>query len=292
MVKIAKNKRLSIVIVVLAILLAVSSAALAGTVIIRHFSHPDNASVVIPDNIIAPDSHNSSATESGSLVPTGLLNSTSGDTNSPDSLDQSETSRVSVNAPESAESETTEAASLNGTKASVLTLHNKQPEDNRPFQTDNMFPGDCETKYYCIRASYKDNIIVRCRTDIRPGYEKLAEVLKVKIRLLGTDEILYDGLMRDMPKSLDHALYTNESTQSELYYEITAYLSTSVGNEYMDKDLIADFRWWVEETDHLDSPQTGDTSNIYLWSCLAAGSLVFLLILLRKRRKEAANEAE
>lgn len=73
-----------------------------------------------------------------------------------------------------------------------------------------------------------------------------------------------------------------------LEYEITAYLDTSVGNDYQNKDLIADFKWWVEETGNLDdSPKTGDTSNILLWAVLAAGSLsMMILLLVTHRRKE------
>ena len=105
--------------------------------------------------------------------------------------------------------------------------------------------------------------------------------------------MLYDGLMRDMPESLTHKLASKESTTDELYYEITAYLDTSVGNDYQSKDLIADFKWWVEETGNLDNfPQTGDTSNILLWAVLAAGSLsvMILLLVVRRRKEENAND--
>lgn len=84
------------------------------------------------------------------------------------------------------------------------------------FQSTNMFPDDARTEYYCIKVSYKGDIVVRYRADIHPGYEKLAEVLKVRICLIDTNELLYEGLMRDMPQSLNHHFYTNESTESEL----------------------------------------------------------------------------
>ncbi len=149
-----------------------------------------------------------------------------------------------------------------------------------------MFPGDTETKWYCVKISHSGDVIVRYRAEVRPGYEKLAEVLRCRVVLLTTGEMLYDGLMRDMPESLNYSVETDKTTESELYYEITAYLDTSVGNAYQNKDLIADFRWWVQDTANLDSPQTGDDSNIYLWICLASGSLPILLFLVRQRRKE------
>lgn len=97
--------------------------------------------------------------------------------------------------------------------------------------------------------------------------------------------------MRDMPESLTHKLASEKSTTDELYYEITAYLDTSVGNDYQNKDLIADFKWWVEEIGNLDdSPKTGDTSNILLWAALAAGSLSMIIILLKTLRRTENEE--
>ena len=95
-----------------------------------------------------------------------------------------------------------------------------------------------------------------------------------------------------MPKSLNHELITQQSTTSQVYYQITAYLETSVGNEYMDKDLIADFRWWVEEMGNLELPQTGDTFNLYLWICLVSTSLFVLIMLWRKRSKEEQTDEQ
>lgn len=170
-------------------------------------------------------------------------------------------------------------------------MYNKQPEENTPFAVGNMFPGDAETKYYRVQVSYRDTVTVHYHADIRPGYDKLAEVLKVKITLLSDNQTLYDGLMRDMPASLTHRLTTKDSTTDELYYEVTAYLDTSVGNEYQNKDLVADFRWWVEgkDTDHLEpSPVTGDFRRLLPWILLlaASGTACVVLLVVRKRREE------
>ena len=97
---------------------------------------------------------------------------------------------------------------------------------------------------------------------------------------------MYDGLMRDMPESVSYQLASRERTTDELYYEITAYLDTSVGNDYQNKDLVADFRWWVEETGNL-GPKTGDSSNLMLWMllALAAGAALAALIVIRRRKE-------
>ncbi len=78
-----------------------------------------------------------------------------------------------------------------------------------------MLPGDSETKYF--RCGRPITIQSPCITKptVRPGYEKLAEVLKVRIRLLSAGETTYDGLMRDMPESLTHKLASKKSATDE-----------------------------------------------------------------------------
>lgn len=288
------RKRIKVTIIILAILLAVSVTALGGMLLYNYFVHTEPATVEVPGNIITPEGESSADESQSEPSAEPSESSQTPSTDEPDESSEPQPSDISALETESntpSPAETTEVSSVSVTKASAISLHNKQPEENKPFQVANMFPGDSETKYFRIKVYYKGDIIVRYHADIREGYEKLSEVLKVRIRLPETDEILYDGLMRDMPESLNHALYTTEKTQSELYYEITSYLDTSVGNEYQDKELIADFRWWVEEIEHLDSPQTGDNSNILLWFCLAISSLFMMIILLlARRRKESADE--
>ena len=130
-----------------------------------------------------------------------------------------------------------EASTANG---ATLALYQGQAEDNTPFSVGNMFPGDAEAKTFRVEVSRKASVTVHFRADVRPGYEKLAEVLKARVVLSG-GEVLYDGLMRDMPQSVDTAL-TGSGTDV-LTYEITASLDTSVTNEYQNRDLVADFRW-------------------------------------------------
>ena len=268
-----QKKKIKIVIIILAILLGLSLLALGGTVIYNKIANNTPATGTVPDNLITPDEDATKpdSSESNSQAP-----------------DSSDTQTPSSSADASSSAVPTQSTTAEAKKAATIELYNKQPEENTPFHVGNMFPGDAEIKYFCVRVSYHDKITVHYKATVRPGYEKLAEVLKVRVKLLSTGEMLYDGLMRDMPESLTHKLASKKSTTDELYYEITAYLDTSVGNDYQNKDLIADFKWWVEETGNLDdSPKTGDTSNILLWAVLAAGSLSLIIILhVTRRRKE------
>ena len=266
-----QKKKLKIIIIVLAILLGLSLLALGGTILYNKMANTTPATVTVPDNLITPDEDTTKPDSS--------------DTEKPDSSD---TQTPSSSADASSSAVPAQSTTAETKKAATIELYNKQPEENTAFAVGNMFPGDSETKYFRVRVSYHDKITVHYKATVRPGYEKLAEVLKVRVKLLSTGEMLYDGLMRDMPESLTHQLASQKSTTDELYYDITAYLDTSVGNDYQNKDLIADFEWWVEETGNLDdSPQTGDTASIWLWAVLAAGSLgVMILLLVVRRRKE------
>lgn len=268
------KSKMKVAILVLSVLLAVSLLLLAGTLIYNYVAEAQSASVTVPDNIITPEDDGNSSQS-----------------------DESPNSGASVSAvpsqtPTASQSASQSASDPTGAdvKATALSLYSRKPDDNTPFRVANLFPGDSETKYFCVRVSHKGDVLLRFHAQVRPGYEKLAEVLKCRVVLPESGEVLYDGRMRDMPESLSHALHTGASTTGEVYYAVTAYLDTGVGNAYMDKDLIADFRWWVEETENLDNPKTGDAFRMDLWIAVAVGSLFLLILLWRKREKEDAAD--
>ena len=269
------KKKVKIVIIVLAVLLGLSLLALGGTLVYNKLARSAPSTVTVPDNLITPDEDTGT---NGSDTQTT-------DGSGTDTQDTSDTSdagtRDSIAAAPAVDAKEAK-------KAASIELYNKQPQENAPFKAGNMFPGDSETKYFRVRVSYHDKVTVHYKATVRSGYEKLAEVLKVRVKLLSSGETMYEGLMRDMPESLTYNLASKGTVTDELYYEITAYLDTSVGNEYQNKDLIADFKWWVEETGNLDSPQTGDTPGILMWSVLAVASLgmIILLIVVRRRKEE------
>ena len=275
-----QKEKIKLVIIILAVLLGLSLLALGGTIVYNRLAKSKPAVVAVPDNLITPEGETTEYADSE---------------NSTDNREQTmpnETERSNSSDAQTLSSST--AASTKSTvsetkQAATIELYDKQPDDNTRFNVTNMFPGDSETKYFRVQVSYNDKVTVHYKAAVREGYEKLAEVLKIKVTLLTTGEITYDGLMRDMPDNVTYNLASAESTTDELYYEITAYLDTSVGNDYQNKDLIADFSWWVEETGNLEPPpKTGDNANILLWACLAAasGGVIILLLFIRKRRKE------
>ncbi len=177
----------------------------------------------------------------------------------------------------------------------TIELYGLRSEENAAFQVGNMFPGDSETKNYRVRVSYRDQVTVHFRLAVRQGYEKLAEVMKVRITLPATGEVVYDGLMRGATDGFSQQLSSENYTADELQYEVTAYLDTNVGNEYQNQDLIADLTWSVEGTGNLAPiplPATGDPMTFLPVVCLAfvLAAIFALCISFRIRKGGERNE--
>ncbi len=138
----------------------------------------------------------------------------------------------------------TAALSITAFAAQEVELAAGDTGVNAPFDVVNMFPGDAVTQDYTVQVRHKDPVVLHFRADVRDGFETLAEVMMIRVELPGKGVTLYDGLMRDMPASVDYTLARGERS---LDYRITAYLDTSVGNDYQNQQLKADFRWWYLE---------------------------------------------
>lgn len=123
----------------------------------------------------------------------------------------------------------------------AIILNNPDENANKTFIAENMFPGDKISRDYVLNISHKENIDIMFKADVQEGYEILAEVLKLKVTILGSEDVLYNDLMKDMPDSLTYPLPYN---QQSVTYRLTVYLETSVGNKYQNKNLMADFCWW------------------------------------------------
>lgn len=229
-----RSKSIRVCIVILAILLAMSVAALAGLLLYDRL-RPQEAPAVSPDNVIAPGQMSAASALRGTTLAYGF---------------------VPVAQPARVYAGTVLVDQAAG-ETVTLKLYRDHAEASAPFQAGNLFPGDAVTKRYALEVSYRGSVTVRFHADIRSGYEKLAEVLKCRVAI-EDGATLYDGLMRDMPQSVSYTLpASTDGTTATVSYVLTAYLETSVGNEYMAKELYADFRWWVDE-ERSDTP-TGPT---------------------------------
>ena len=126
-----KQNKIKIIIIVLAVLLALSLAALGGTLIYNKIANTTPATVTVPDNLITPDD----------------------DITKPDSSDTEKTDDSYMQTPDSSAAASSSAVPTQSTtaevkKAATIELYNKQPEENTPFQVENMFPGDSSVVLY------------------------------------------------------------------------------------------------------------------------------------------------
>lgn len=282
-----KRNRTKTAIIVLAVLLGLSLVALAGTVVYNRYFKNTDTTVTLPDNLITPDEDTDDTDGSDDTGEETTADDTDPDISKDSHTDSAEDPSVTADtkAPQNGN-----GVGAENDSAVTLELYDKTPRENDPFCAVNMFPGDRETRYYRVAVSYMGTVTVRFRADVRPGYEKLSEVLKAKVTLLTTGEILYDGLMGSMPESLDHRLASDRETTDELLYEITAYLDTSVGNEYEDLGLVADFNWWVDEVESLTpSAQTGDILMTLLPVTAGVCVLCLILIIIKRKREDEEN---
>ncbi len=116
-----------------------------------------------------------------------------------------------------------------------------------------MFPGDSFSYAYDVDVSFKNSVTVSMKISVRDGYEKLAEVLKFKVENLAHSSTLYDGTAKELPAKWDKVLVTTvaDGETVRTTYSITAYLDKSVGNDYQNLPLVADFTWEVADYEPL-----------------------------------------
>jgi hypothetical protein len=270
-----KSRKLRIIIIILILLLLFSLTCFTRTIIYRNFISTGDNNVSNTDNVISSigdgDSSGTNSWIDDILGNLGISNDSNPETSNGNSLSTgiSSGNNAGVNNSNGSNSGGSNSGGSNsggddtddiimgdvggsgGTLAggglpAIIELSTKNPEYNAAFKITNMMPGDSETKLYCIKVKHNKNATIKFRAAIGERSEKLAEVIKCKVEIVGDDKVLYHGKMADMPEVIEYNVITDQQTETDLYYRVTAYLDTSVGNEYAEKSLAADFRWWTE----------------------------------------------
>ncbi len=256
------SKKIKAIIIILICLIILSVGALAARVIYLNFFADKTVTTVVPDNLIGEDTETPPQ-----------------DNSENDNNEVGTESATDTTVPTDTSSETNQ-------KATSIELYKGKASDNENFTAENMLPGDSEVKYFAVKVNHHKNVDVFFNAEVTEQTKALGEVLHIKVTHLENEKVLYDGTFADLNKDGYSELFaTQSSTETVAYYKIEVSLPTSVGNEYSQAKLMADFNWYVTDTDALDSPQTGDTSNIVLWFVLMLSSLAMMIILLFFRRK-------
>ena len=135
-----------------------------------------------------------------------------------------------------------------------LEFNNTNAEENLSFDVEGMNGGDSKSILYRVKATYNSDFVLKYDMTIREDeeFQKLAEILKIKVELVKTDgdALLYDGLLTDM-SAVEIDLNADKDTTTEYLFRITMYLDAPLSEQYYGQKLIADMSWWIEEQDNI-----------------------------------------
>lgn len=254
-----RQLRLRVLAIVLAALLIFSVGGLLVRYLYLMYNTPASATVSVPDNLLG-----SSDTAGGTQDVGGEL--------------------AEADLPIKGSSSSSTSQQKAAGTATALELYKQKAEDNAAFEASDMLPGDSEVKYFSVKAHHTEDIELFFKAEITSQTKALGDVLNVKVTHLDTGAVLCDKPISQINGSeFKIALAGSQSGESTAYFEVEASLDTSVGNQYQGANLTADLNWYCE--DGLTAPQTGDMTDIILWSIVAfcALALIIALLLMRKR---------
>ena len=286
-----KKKKLKIVIIILSVLLVLSAGGLAARYIYLQYFAPAQSTVTVPDNLIGDSVPAEESSTPAENTPPAESEPDTEQTDAAESGSASGSSGTGTTAGNPSGNENSAPAADKPT-APVLELYEGRPDVNQRFEVQNMFPGDTETRYFCVRAYHEEDITLFFRAEVTEQTKNLGDVLHIKVTHLDTGKVLCDAAFNEIDgEEFSELLKADAQEEPTAYYQIDVSLDTSVGNEYQAALLRADFEWYVKDEGGLvPPPQTGDTTNLALWIVLAVSSLL-LMIFLRKRRKEEKRYA-
>ncbi len=228
-------KRLKTAIIILLIVFVVSFVALAIRIVYVSFFEKQEATAVVPDNIIA------------AKIDTSKFNiaSNTGLSCAQEKLCEKPTE------PEIA------LLSAKSAQATVVELYLGQSADNDAFHATNMFPGDIVTKYYCLKVYHKTDITVYFNVTDLIETNSLGAVLNIKVTKFLEDgsgeQLVYDGSFYGANGNTYSTTFSASPDQETIaYYKIEVSLPTSAGNEYQRASLSAKLNWYAQ------APETSD----------------------------------
>lgn len=188
-----------------------------------------------------------------------------------------------------------------GYSAVPLTATVEFKGDHAAMTASGMLPGDSEEKTFTVTVKHRKTATVHFEArlandsviDATTG-RKLSDGMNIKV-VQGTDT-LYNGSIAGLTTATPRPAVDVEvpgSHTTDLPYTITVSLPTSAGNEFQNKTLTIDLKWWLVSDEGgggggtiiVDSSKTGDDFSLPLMGGAALVSLSLLAVLVLRRRK-------
>lgn len=279
-----KPSPIKIVILILAVLLALSAGGLAARFIYLAWFAPAQSIVTVPDNLIGEQRGDFSGRSESSQLP----DASSSQESASNQAGERKSSGTSSRGAKKEQPALVSSRQEDERRGNVLSLYQGKQEDNQRFAVQNMFPGDTQTNYYCLKASHEKDMTVFFSADVTEQTKALGDVLRIKVTHMETGNVLFDGTFADIQgREFSQVFKQSASGETIAYYQIDVSLGTSVGNDYQSALLKADFNWYVKQSDGLTPPPTtGEAAVWVLWGILGASALALAVLLIVKRRKE------
>lgn len=188
-----------------------------------------------------------------------------------------------------------------GYSAVPLTATVEFKGDHAAMTASGMLPGDSEEKTFTVTVKHRKTATVHFEArlandsviDATTG-RKLSDGMNIKV-VQGTDT-LYNGSIAGLTTATPRPAVDVEvpgSRTTDLPYTITVSLPTSAGNEFQNKTLTIDLKWWLVSDEGgggggtiiVNPPKTGDDFSLPLMGGAALVSLSLLAVLVLRRRK-------
>ena len=126
----------------------------------------------------------------------------------------------------------------------LLNLSENQAEQTSEMQLAAMAPNTSYSTTYQLDVSYAGEVAVSCAANVADA--KLAESLNVKVTTADQTNVVYEGLLSEMPV-LMRELSSDSETTEVLTYAVTVTLVNGADAQYQNKDAAVGFVWQVGE---------------------------------------------
>ena len=188
-----------------------------------------------------------------------------------------------------------------GYSAVPLTATVEFKGNHAAMTASGMLPGDSEEKTFTVTVKHRKTATVHFEAKLANDSviddttgRKLSDGMNIKV-VQGTDT-LYNGSIAGLTTATPRPAVDVEvpgSRTADLPYTITVSLPTSAGNEFQNKTLTIDLKWWLVSDEGgggggtiiVDSSKTGDDFSLPLMGGAALVSLSLLAVLVLRRRK-------